>query len=236
MSKKSFIITSIVTVSLFVFVSFLLYVIYCFSFYDSNQENEYLLNFNSESYDFVYDHMNNKNYISKNSFNYSVNLMFRKNKLKEIYNLYYSDLNEDDFINNYYYGNNISLEDIEFIKDGKTNLFKRRTIEYASITIWSRSGNKSSFGVKNNLKLKVGDNSKITIDEVGCEIKNNTCIISYILGGLHTVKYKVEDVEYFGLLNVINNNSEIDISNLDSLVRINNDQEIEDDIDINLNE
>ena len=236
MEKKSFLITSVVTVSLFLFVSFLLYVIYCFSFYDRNQENEFLVNFNTESFDFVYDNMYGTEHLTKEEYNYGVNLMFRKNLLNEIYNLYYSDMDKQEFLDNYYFLSNVKLKDIKFIKDGKTNLFNRRNILYYSIKITSNNGNETYFVVRNGIKLLVKDDSNLIVDDRVCNIKNNVCSISYVLGGLHTIKYEVEGIKYFGLLLINEDNISVDVSTIDSLVKIVTPEDTLNDIDINLSE
>ena len=229
-------ITSIATISLFILVAFLIYVIYCFSFYDDNKANEYLLKFNTDSYDFVYDHMYNNDNISKEKYNYSVNLMFKKNMLEELYDLYYSSITKEEFMNDYYYGNNVNLSDIKYITKGKTNLFKRKKIEYYSIDIKSKSGNKSSFGIKTDISLVVEPNSKLIVDEEECKIENNECFFPYILGGLHSVKYVVGDSSYFALLNIVDDDYVVDVNKIDKMVRINKVEDVIEDIDINLDE
>ncbi len=236
MEKKSILITSVVTVSLFVFVAFLLYVIYCFSFYDSNKENEFLVNFNTEAYDFVYDNLYGSDHITKEEYNYSVNLMFKKNMLNEIYDLYYSDLDKEEFLDSYYFGNNVKPKDIKFIKEGKTNLFRRRSILYYSIKITSNSGVKTDFGIRNDIQLLLSDDSHLIVDDRECDIKENVCLIPYVLGGLHTLKYEVGGIKYFGLLLINEDNMKVDVSTLGTLVRINTPEETLDDIDINFDE
>lgn len=236
MEKKSIFITTVVTIFLFSFVLFLIYVIYCFSFYDKNQEDVYLSNYNMGKYDFFYDKMVYNKYITKEDFNYSVNLMFKKNKLNEIYNTYYSNLNNAEFINTYFFRRNVSLDDIRFLSQGKTSLFKRKKLLYKSITIRSVNGLESSFGVKKDISFVVDDNTKLSIDEKGCEVKDNICSYSYIMGGLHTVLYEIGDVTYFGLVNVVKDESKIDINGLDSLIKVNNVLDVVDDIDVSLDE
>ena len=220
MIKKHLFITTLISVLLFTFVVFLIYIVYCFSFYDKNLTNKFINNFNNGSYDFVYNNMLDSKEIEKNSFNYSINLMFKKDMLEEIYNKYYSESNKDEFFDNYYYGKKADIDSFSFKEEGKTSFFKRKKLSYDKITIFSNNKTMSSFGVKKDVKLLVEENSSLTVDEIECKITDNYCHFDYILGGLHTVTYNNGNDSYFGLVNVIYSSSEIEITNLSSLVKI----------------
>jgi len=236
MEKKSVSITALVTILLFGLVIFLLYVIFCYSFYDKSQEENIIENFNNGNYDSFYDTLFDKKYISKEEYNYSINLMFKKNELNEIYNKYYSDLKYEEFINKYYYRNRLTIDDLKVITEGKTTLFKRRITYCSSIKIRNNNDEFSSFGVKKDVSFSVDEDIKLVIDERGCELKDKVCHYDYILGGLHTVKYEKDGIEYFGLVNVVKDNSNITIDNLDSLVKIVDVTDVIDNIDVSLDE
>ena len=220
MIKKHLFITTLISVLLFTFVVFLIYIVYCFSFYDKNLTNKYINNFNNGSYDFVYNNMVNSKEIDKDSYNYSINLMFKKDSLEDIYNKYYRDSNKEEFFDNYYYGRNVLVDGFSFKEEGKTSFFKRKKISYDKITIFTNNRTMSSFGIKKDVKLLVEKDSSLIVDEKECKIIDNYCHFDYILGGLHTITYDNGNDTYFGLVNVIYSSSEIEITNLSSLIKI----------------
>ena len=225
MKKKHFLITFLVSIALFSLVIFLIYVIYCFAFYDNNQEKKYLESFNNGKYDFVYDHLENADKINKDLYNYNVNITFNKNKLNEIYELYYKNVDHDEFICNYYF-NNIT-DNVDYYSVGKTNLLKRKNLYYRSVEVINGKGVKTSFGVKKNLTLKVDEDSNLSVDDKECAIDKDTCTYQYIMGGNHTILYTVGQVTYYGILNVTSDNMNINVENVESLIKIGEVKEVQ---------
>lgn len=224
-NNKNLFITIGITIFLLIFISFLLYVIYCYSYYDSYQKNNYLKEFNHNNYNFVYEKMVNNDKLSKEEFERVRDLMYDKNTLKNIYNLYYikSDLFEDlnDFFNNYYYGEKkIDEDDIEFYIEGKSNLFNRSKLYYKKINLINRGGFKSALGILDNVIFEVEDNSKLIIDKNELECSDGLCSVQYMYMGLHEVYYESNGFSYYGLLNLMDNSKNINITNIDSLVKI----------------
>ena len=227
MEKKSIFITAFITIFLFSFVFFLIYVVYCFAFFDKNQENEYLKNFNSGSYEFVYDNLVGQENITKEEYDYSVSLMFKRTKLNDIHHKYYSDMDINDFMDTYYYGGYVNMDDLVLTFNGKTDLFNRRSLRYQKIKVNTISGNNSVFGVMKDIYLLVDSNTKLYVDDIECEMANRGCYYKYLLGGLHTIMYEKEDAKYFGIINIIKDNQEISINNLENLVVVKEDQDNE---------
>lgn len=216
--------TMIITFLLFSFIIFLIYLLYCFAYYDKNQEEQYYNNILNEKYDLVYDNMADKDGLTKERFNKVLNIMYDKKSLKDIYYLYYRDNDTillEDFIEKYYYGNaNISSDDIIYSVNGKTSLFKRRAIFYKSITLVNEKGHKSSLGVKRNVSFIVEDGSKLKIDNEEVECNQGVCTSNKIFGGLHEINYVSNGYEYYGLINIVKDKQSIEITNVDTLVRI----------------
>lgn len=224
MNKKNFFITFGITSFLFLFVLFLIYLIYCYAYFDKEQELKYIDSVNRGNYDFIYNNLNN-NFLSKNEFYNSINLMYDKSILKNIYFTYYENrinISLEDFINEFYFGDyKIDSKDVSFNSDSKTNLFKRRKLYYDDIVLESKSGNKSSLGLKSDILLKIEEKSILNLDgkEVVCD--KNECLINQIFGGLHEIKYISNNFEYYGIINIIDNKQVIEITMVDSLVNIN---------------
>ena len=219
MKKKRLLITLFISLFLFCFVFFLIYVVYCFAFYDKNQVAKFTDEFNHGYYDFVYANMADNDKISKEAFNYSVNLMFNENRILDIHNTYYSDIDKDLFVTNFLFDSKIQSGDITFVEDGKTSLFDRKKIKYGSINLATKGGLRTTFVVRKNIKLTGEDNSKIIIDGKECDLNNNSCYLVYALGGMHTIRYETAKVNYFGLFNITADNMEIDVTTIDSLVK-----------------
>ena len=225
MRNKRFLITFLISIALFSLVIFLIYVVYCFAFYDNNQEKKYLEAFNNGKYDFVYEHLRDADKIDKNLYNYNVNITFNKNKLNEIYELYYKDIDQDEFINKYLF-NNIT-DNVDYYSIGKTDLVKRKELKYNTALVVNNKGEKTYFGVRRDISLKVDDESVLLVDDKECSIDKDTCKISYIMGGNHTVLYTVGRITYYGIFNVTKDKMEINISNLDSLIKIGEVKEVQ---------
>lgn len=223
--KKSMLVTLGITLFLFSFIIFLVYLVYCYAYYDEYQKNIYIDKFNSGNSKYIYDNMFNDSDLTYDDFLISYNLMYDKNNLKNIYYLYYKNSDVvsglENFIRTYYYGNNRVLKDnVEFQPYGKTSLFHRRSIDYKKINVISIDGYKSSLGLFKNVVLEIEDNSRLLIDDkiIDCEAKE--CIIGNIFGGLHTLKYKSNNIDYYGIINISRDNQLIDVTTIDSLVKI----------------
>ncbi len=224
---KRILITVIVSVVLIGIISFLMYVIYIFGFYNKNEVSKMTYSFNSNDFEFVYDNLTDK--LDKETYDRIISIMYDKSTLKDIYYLYYSksDYNIGDFYKEFYFGDkNVSNSDISYNYDGKTNLFKRSKITYNYINVSNKNGSKSSVGIINNVTLNVDNNSELYLDGNKCECDSNKCIYKKIYGGIHEIKYVNNNITYYGLLNVVSNDSTINISTLDSLVRINEKTEL----------
>ena len=65
MKDKYMTITAGITFVLFAFVIFLMYLIYCYSYYDNRQADIYLENYNRDSWDYVYEHWYQNEELSK---------------------------------------------------------------------------------------------------------------------------------------------------------------------------
>lgn len=222
---KSMLITVGLSSFLFLFVIILIYLVYCFAYYDDNQKSIFIDKINNKKYDFVYENMVNNDKLSLNEFYKVLNLMNDKEKLKIIYDKYYSDKDlykdEEEFINTYYYGDSeIIEENVSFGEVGKTSLFKRKRFYFENIDVINNSNNKVSLGIKNDIMLNVEDNVIIVVDDKEINCVSNNCNIDYIFGGLHLVFYKSSNLEYIGILNIDRNGQIIDITNLDNLVKI----------------
>jgi len=220
---KRTIITIISSLLLFSFILFLVYVIYCYAYYDVNKEEEYAGKILEEEYDFIYEHMVVDG-LSKDEFRSSINLMYDKSKLKDIYYLYYGEgeyESIDEFLKTYYYGDRgVDRDDIEFIGDGKTSLFKRRKLYYKSIKVTNKNGLESSLGVKYNVNLKIEDGAVLKIDEDTLSCQDNSCVLDKVFGGIYEVSYESNGYSYYGLLNILDDNMVVEITNLDSLVKV----------------
>jgi len=221
MNKKKVLLTILITILLLGFISFLFYTIYCYAYYDKNQEKEYIKMYNDKKYDYVYEHLYNRDNITKEEYYNVINLMLNKNKLKEIYNKYYvTKYTINEFLDLFYYGDsNISYNNIEFNIIGKTSYNSRRKIEYKKIYLDNNSS-KSVITVLEDVNFIVEDNSKIIIDSNECNIIDNICHYDYLLSGIHIIEYTSNNINYYALLNIVDNDN-ISITNLDSLININ---------------
>lgn len=216
---KNIIITASITASIFLFLLFLIYVIYCYGFYDKNLKNELIKNYNNSKYDYIYEHLEqNDDYLTRDNYNNVINNTYDYNNIKKLYELYYTNsFSEDEFIDRYYYGNkHINDESFTFIKEGKTTITKRSDIKYNQIKLNNKNNN-TTFGIINNIKLKIDEDSLIYIDNQGITC-DKECTIDKIYGGIHTIKYIKKDFTFFGLINIKEDNQLIEINKLDTLV------------------
>ncbi len=234
--------TLYITISLFSFIIFLVYLLYCFAYYDKNQEELYFAKIENKKYDYIFDNMSDKDGLSKDKYDKALNMIFDSKNLKNIYYLYYKDSDVfelEDFLNKYYYGDvDIKASDVTYSQNGKTGLFTRRAIFYKSIDLTNKKGHKTSIGVKRNVSFKIeaGSSLKIDNDLVGC--KDGLCNVSKIFGGLHEISYVSNGYEYYGLVNIVKDKQSIDVTNIDNLVRMdivsNNDILKDDYSDVNI--
>lgn len=222
--EKSLKTTSIITGLLFSFILFLLYLLYCFAYYDKNQEDIYFNKIIDKQYDFIYTNMVDKDGLTKKEFTKVLDLMYDQKNLKDIYYLYYRNSDTivlEEFINKFYYGDAVIEDDgVEYSVNSKTSLFKRRAIFYKSIDLVNKKGYKSSLGVKRNIIFNVEDNSSIKVDNKELECTNNVCNLAKVFGGVHEISYISNGYEYFGLINISKDKQVIEITNIDELVRI----------------
>ncbi len=226
MTNKNLIITISLTITFFLFILFLLYVIYCYSYYDNYLKDSYVKEFNHHNYNFIYNHLDNHEQLSITEFNSVIDLMYNKNTLKDLYNLYYKDSSLypdlDSFLNSFYYGDKlITTDDVIFTKKGQSTLFKRSEFTYNKINVSNQSGNTSALGVIDNVVFNIEENSQLTLDGNPLECLSDHCTISSMFMGLHEISYVSNGFTYFGLVNVTSNIRNINITILDSLVKIN---------------
>lgn len=224
---KRILITVIVSVVLVGIISFLMYVIYTFGYYNKNEINSMTYKFNTNDFEYVYNNLTEK--LDKDKYDRIISIMYDKSTLKDIYYLYYSrsEYNIADFYNEFYYGDkNVSSSDIDFNYNGKTTLFKKSIITYNYINVTNKNGSKSAIGIINNVTLNVDNGSELYIDNEKVECNDNKCYFDKIYGGIHEIRYVNNKITYYGLLNIVKNDSEINISTLNSLIRINGKTEL----------
>ena len=82
MKDKNLFITFSITFVLFSFIIFLMYLIYCYSYYDNRQIELYLDGYNSNSWDYVYDLGNRVNTGFVGSSNPKNTFLFNRNSLE----------------------------------------------------------------------------------------------------------------------------------------------------------
>lgn len=216
--------TLIITGLLFSFIIFLIYLLYCFAYYDKNQENEYFNKIVNYDYKYIFDNLAGKDGLGEEEFNKVLNMMNDKKNLKDIYYLYYRNtetLTLDEFVSKYYYGDvKYNDQHVVYSINGKTGLLKRRAIFYQSIDITNKKGHKSSLGVKRNINFVVEDGAKLKIDNKELKCDKTICKLSKVFGGIHEISYISNGYEYYGLINIVKDKQTIEVTNIDSLVRI----------------
>ena len=144
MVKNKVLYTAFLSIVTFIFIGILLYIIYCFGFYDNQIKEKYVQIYNEKRFDELYDILEESDALTKNDFEVVTTLMYDQTKLEEIYSKYYenSTLWEDkiSFISTYYYGENkIYEDDITYQNKGKTSLFKRASYKIKNINIKSKN-------------------------------------------------------------------------------------------------
>lgn len=222
-TKKALTTTLGLTVILFGFIVFLLYVIYCYAYYDKYLEYEYANSFNNRDYSFVYEKMVGKGNLTYEQFIKSIDNIIDKDRLEDIFDTYYKDsglYNKEEFLNTYLYEvNGLTEENIKFSTNGNTNLFTRRAIFYDEIKI-SNEKDSVVLGVFNKVTFNVENNSVLRIDNKDLECSNGVCVIDKMYGGIYAISYISNGYEYYGLVNVNKDKQSINVTNLDSLVKV----------------
>ncbi len=215
--------TIYITFFLFSFIAFLIYLLYCYAYYDKSLEETYYKEIADYNYNYFYDNLIDKDGLDREDFDKTVKLMTSVNELKNVFYLYYknSDIYSlEEFLSIYYYGDyKISSDDVVFSFNGKTSLFKRKAIFYDEVHL-NNGVSKSTWGVLRNIQFNVEENSTLKVDNNELSCDNGVCKDFKIFGGLHEIIYESNNYQYYGIVNVSKDKQVIDITNLDSLVRI----------------
>lgn len=222
-SKKAIVTTFSLTLLLFSFIIFLLYIIYCYAYYDKYQEQIFIDNFNNKQYDFVYDKMIGKGSLTLEQLKNNMDNLTNKERLNTIFDIYYKDsglYTKEVFMDTYLFNiNNVTNEDITFGFNGKTNLFTRRAVFYDDVIVKSKKMS-TKIGVFNKVTFKIEENSILRVDNKEIECIDMYCSIDKIYGGIYEINYVSNGYEYYGLVNINKDKQSIDITNLDSLVKV----------------
>ena len=221
--KRNIIITTLISFFLFFIIIFLMYVIYVFAYYNKKQEEIYLEYYNNNKYDYIYNNLDVSKELDKIKFNKVISIMYDKKYLLSIYNKYYNNSNiyenENTFIDSFYYGNiKINLDSITFNSFGKTNLFNRRKLYYDKINLTSNTGIKSILGIVDDIEFILEQGSVLSIDNGDYICYESPCKVDKMFGGLHIINYTSNGFNYFGIINVNDDNLSIDITGIDNLV------------------
>lgn len=213
-----------ITILLFSFIAFLIYLLYCYAFYDEYQKELFLSKVNENNYNYIYKNMAGKDKLTEDSFMKTINLMTDHRELKNIYYLYYRNsgiMSLEEFIKIYYYDTiKVNSSDISYSSNGKTGLFSRKAIYYNQITVVNNNGYRTTFGVVRNIKFNVESNSVLKIDNQEVKCNEEVCNLSKVFGGLHEISYISNGYEYYGLINIYKDNQEVNVTNLEHLVRM----------------
>jgi acetylornithine deacetylase/succinyl-diaminopimelate desuccinylase-like protein len=199
--KKALTATMSLTIMLFGFIIFLLYVIYCYAYYDKYLEFEYTNKVNNHEYNFVYDKMVGKGKLTFEQFTSVIDKMNNKDKLVNIFETYYKDsgmYNKKSFLDTYFYNiDNVVEEDIKFSVNGKTNLFTRRAIFYDEIKI-SNKNSSTNLGVLTTCDSYVEFDSAVrsSVPSLKKEIELRIKTITEILGAEFSSKSDYPGWEY----------------------------------------
>ena len=230
MHNKNVTITIGISAFLFLFVISLIYILYCYAYYDEAQKEVFVQNYNSKKYDFIFEHLTDKDKLKREDFNKVIDLMYNKNTLENIYNTYYKKNklynNSSEFINEYYYGNNkINMDSIEYVQEGKSNLLNRSKFYYKKINL-NNGINDSAIGIIDNVTFEIEKDSILKIDNKEISCQDNKCLVDYMFMGLHELNYISNGFTYYGIVNVTSNVRDINITTLDSLVNANLELEV----------
>jgi len=222
-SKKALQTTFGITFVLFAFIIFLLYVIYCYAYYDEYNKQVFTDKVNDREYSFIYSKLVGKGNLTYEEFNSSLDLFTNKDSVLNIYDSYYKECDtftEEEFLDTYYFKDlKVKSDDIVFGTNGKTNLVNRKAIFYDEIKI-SNKNNNTSIGVFNKISFKIEDNAVLRINSKELECTNNTCVVDKMYGGIHELSYISNGYEYYGLVNINKDKLIVNVSNLDSLIKV----------------
>ena len=224
-SKKALSTTLGVTLLVFGFIIFLLYIIYCYAYYDKYQEQVFTDNFNNKKYDLVYEKLIGKDNLTLEELKNNIDHLSNKERLNTIFNTYYKDsgiYTKESFLDNYLFDiTNINKKDITFGTNGKTTLVTKRALFYDNISVKSKKL-ETKIGVFNKINFKIEDNSSLRISDKKIECINSHCSIDKIYGGIYEIRYTSNGYEYYGLVNIYKDKQVIDITNIESLVKVKN--------------
>lgn len=215
--------TIFITFFLFSFIAFLIYLLYCYAYYDKSLEEFYYKEIANYNYDYFYNNLIDKDGLNKENFDKTIELMTSLKELKKIYYLYYKNgdiYSLEDFLSIYYYGDyKINIDDVVFSSNGKTGLFKRKAIFYDEVYLNNDVSN-STLGVLRSIQFNVEENSILKVDNNELSCDDGVCEVFKIFGGTHEILYTSNNYQYYGLVNISKDKQSIDVTNLDSLVRI----------------
>lgn len=234
-NSKNIILTIIFTILIFSFIGLLIYSIYCYGYYDKHQEEVYTEIFNKKDYNYVYDYLIKDKFLSKLDYDNAISIMLNQTEVERIYNEYYKDIyTKDEFLNKYFFGNpNVTKKDIEFSTTGKTTYFKKRKLYYKYINLHNEEES-TKLGVINNLHFQLNNNTKLYLDNnLLCE--EELCQVDKIYGGIHSIIYIKDNIKYYALINIKENDQLINVENLENLVNIGEDNAAIEDHAIELN-
>ena len=228
---RNLVITLIITLLLLIILSIITYLIYVYGYYDKIKENEILENFNSYKFNRVHDdlYLNDNEHLTVKNLQSMANLIFNKKNLEKIYEDYYQNTHKysskEEFVKKYYYGQRaISIEDISFENTGQTTILSRRLSKSKSYKITNVYDEETSIGIINNITFNTLGEDKIKLDEdtISC---SNTCNLSKIYSGIHTIEFTHEGFTYFSILLIDKDNATIDIKKINNLVAISREAE-----------
>ena len=222
-SRKALCTTFGLTVLLFGFIIAMLYIIYCYAYYDGYQEQIFIDNVNNNKYSFIYKRLVGKGNLTYEEFNSSIDILINKERLSSIFDSYFKDsvaYSEEIFLNTYYFDEiKVDKENILFGSNGKTNLFNRKALFYDEIKI-SNGSISTVIGVLNKVSFKIEDNAILRLDNKQLDCSGNVCVINKIYGGLHELSYISNGFEYYALVNIYKDKQVINVSNSETLVKV----------------
>lgn len=219
-STKTIILTTIISLLIFIFISFLIYSIYRYGYYDKHEEEQYAEKFNNREYDYVYDYLIKDNTLSKIDFDTVISISLNQSEIERIYNEYYKDFYaKEEFLNTYFFGNvKVNKSDITYAFTGKTTYFKTRKLYYKYINL-DNTYTKTTLGVINNIKFYILKDTELYLDN-NLICSNEICDIDKIYGGIHYITYIKDNTIYYALINIYEDNLTFNIDNLDNLINI----------------
>ena len=222
-SKKALFTTFSLTVLLFSFIIAMLYIIYCYAYYDGYQEQVFIDNVNDNKYSFIYKKLVGKGSLTYEEFNSSIDLLTNKDRLSTIYDSYFKDsvaYPKEIFLNTYYFDEiKVDKDSILFGSNGNTNLFNRKALFYDEITV-SNGSISTVIGVLNKVSFKIEDTAILRVDNKQLDCAGSVCVVDKIYGGLHELSYVSNGYEYYALVNIYKDKQVINVSNSESLVKV----------------